>query len=781
MVDRSSENINLSNEERGILYVKTPVERRLFDIIERDKNKILEDLASGNFGNYFNDESKYYQDKVYPFYRELHGYFFDSNEIGAIFQSANLPDWKEKGTGSILDYLTEKIKEEKTAAKKEEDKRQPLIDRIIQLAFDNSEFIHDQYKEGFAVVNSGMNKKVIKLHSREFKLWMGKRFWDKERKGITQDVLTSALNTIEGKALFEGERVDLHNRVASHNGKIYYDMSDEEGRIIEIDNNGWRFTTNSPILFRREQHQKAQVEPKREGDLDKLWTYLNLSSDGDRVLFRSMLTSAFFPDIDHAIPVLHGQQGGGKTFTSECVKDLIDPSSLKTHALSKDEQSLILTLYHNWLTIFDNVSEVKDWQSDMLSRAVTGEGVSRRRLYTDDEEQMYNFRRNVMINGLIIPLTASDVMDRSLLFKIERFEQHGSKEKLEKEFERDKPEILGALFDLVSKTLKRIGKEDIEIPPGIRLYDFAVIGEAAARAVEEEDGHFLDLYLKKKADDNFEVIQSSLMGSVLYSLIADGTYRGAGDKYYDFLDEEEKWSGSPSELLEIFNFKAAELKIDKRAKEWKGSPKGLSNALEKLKTNFKAIGVEIERGREHEGRFIDILVNESCPLHKGKKPSQPSQPSRPDEDGDEGDEGDEKIPASKGEESGEKIKPKAPSEEKTTRTVNIDDIEKDGTIRPEAFDPDSQAKQSKEAQKRLEEENTLEEDGSLKTVIKSFVTDASKRDDRGAMVVALVNRLAIDRGYETKEVKAAIDRMIQEGELEFSQDDCGEFVKVPES
>jgi hypothetical protein len=735
---------SLSNEERGILYVKTPVERRLFDIIERDKNKILEDLRSGNFGKYFNDESKYYQDKVYPFYRELHGYFFDSNEIDAIFQSANLPDWKETGTESILYYLTEKIKEEKTAAKKEEDKRQPLIDRIIQLAFDNSEFIHDQYKEGFAVVNSGMNKKVIKLHSREFKLWMGKLFWDKEGKGITQDVLTSALNTIEGKALFEGEGVDLHNRVASHNGKIYYDMSDEECRIIEIDNNGWRFTTNSPVLFRREQHQKAQVEPKRGGDLDKLWTYLNLSSDGDRVLFRSMLTSAFFPDIDHAIPVLHGQQGSGKTFTSECFKDIVDPSSLKTQALSKDEPSLILTLYHNWLTVFDNVSEVKDWQSDILSRAITGEGVSRRRLYTDDEEQMYNFRRNVMVNGLIIPLTAPDVMDRSLLFKIKRFEQHGSKEKLEKEFERDKPEILSALFDLVSKTLKIKEEKDIEVPPGIRLYDFAAIGEAAAMAAGEKEGRFLDCYLQKKADDNFEVIETSLMGSVLHALIAD-------DK--SFLDEEQKWSGSPSQLLEIFNAKAAELKIDRRAQAWKGSPKGLSVELEKLKTNFRAVGIEIERGERHEGRFIKILVKDTHPFYKGN-----NRDNRGNRGGSlESLESHEKISICKGKE-----------------------LDEDGTIRPEAFDSDSQAKQSKEAQKRLEEENILEEDGNLKTLIRSFVTSASNHDERGAMVVASVNRIAKDQGLEKGEVKAAIDRMIQEGELEISQDDYGEFVKVPE-
>ena len=45
--------------------------------------------------------------------------------------------------------------------------------------------------------------------------------------------------------------------------------------------------------------------------------------------------------------------------------------------------------------------------------------------------------------------------------------------------------------------------------------------------------------------------------------------------------------------------------------------------------------------------------------------------------------------------------------EKTTRTVNIDDVKKDGTIRPEAFDKDFQAKQSKEARERLEKEGFL--------------------------------------------------------------------------
>jgi tRNA(Glu) U13 pseudouridine synthase TruD len=113
-----------------------------------------------------------------------------------------------------------------------------------------------------------------------------------------------------------------------------------------------------------------------------------------------------------------------------------------------------------------------------------------------------------------------------------------------------------------------------------------------------------------------EAIQSSLFGSVLYSLLENGGYTGAGDAKYPFLDENGKWMGSTSELLEIFNSKASALSIDRRQKEWKGSPRGLSTELEKLKTNFRGVGVVIERGREHEGRFINIYLKDWSPFYK---------------------------------------------------------------------------------------------------------------------------------------------------------------------
>ena len=106
----------------------------------------------------------------------------------------------------------------------------------------------------------------------------------------------------------------------------------------------------------------------------------------------------------------------------------------------------------------------------------------------------------------------------------------------------------------------------------------------------------------------------------------------------------------------------------------------------------------------------------------------------------------------------EDLKKKKTKLDKPTRTVNIEDIEEDGSIRPGASDK----KQDKE----------------LGELIKSFVIDATKEDDRGAMTVAMANRIANDYLYETAEVKAEIDKMVQEGELLMSEDDYGEYVKV---
>src|SRR4029450_8219225 len=68
--------------------------------------------------------------------------------------------------------------------------------------------------------------------------------------------------------------------------------------------------------------------------------------------------------------------------------------------LPNDPNELALLLARNYLPAFDNLDGIQPWQSDMLCRASTGGGISKRKLYTDDEEMVLSFRRGVVLNGI---------------------------------------------------------------------------------------------------------------------------------------------------------------------------------------------------------------------------------------------------------------------------------------------------------------------------------------------------------------------------------------------
>ena len=94
--------------------------------------------------------------------------------------------------------------------------------------------------------------------------------------------------------------------------------------------------------------------------------------------------------------MLHGSGGSAKTFLEELIKTVVDPSVIKTLTFLRDLNELIQQLSHNHVVYYDNISEMPDWISDQLCRAVTGSGSSKRALYTDDDDFIRSFIRCVM-------------------------------------------------------------------------------------------------------------------------------------------------------------------------------------------------------------------------------------------------------------------------------------------------------------------------------------------------------------------------------------------------
>jgi hypothetical protein len=274
-------------------------------------------------------------------------------------------------------------------------------------------------------------------------------------KAPNSEALSSALNVLEGMACFDGATHDLQNRVAYHEDAIWYDLTDERWRAIRIVGDGWQIRNDPPILFVRYGHQKPQVEPIGGGDIHKVFDFIPVSGSGPRLLLLVYLVACLVPDIPHPVPILHGPQGSGKTTAFRILRRLIDPSSVETLSFPRDNAELVQNLSHHWCPYFDNVTKLPVWQSDVLCRTVTGEGFTKRQLYTDDEDVVYSFRRCVGLNGINIAATKPDLLDRAILVGLDRIGTSARRTEtdLRTEFEKARPYILGGMLDTLSRAM----------------------------------------------------------------------------------------------------------------------------------------------------------------------------------------------------------------------------------------------------------------------------------------------------------------------------------------
>jgi hypothetical protein len=182
---------------------------------------------------------------------------------------------------------------------------------------------------------------------------------------------------------------------------------------VKIAQHGWSIeeSANVPIMFvMHSRNQIAQVLPSKQypGDiLDRFMSILNVKGEDNKLMLKCYVISLFIPAITKPVLILHGEQGAAKTALEELIRSVVDPSSAATLTFPGTIEELIQQLSHNYLAYYDNVSTISDWISDQLCRAVTGSGFSKRELYSNDSDIIYNFKRAIGFNG--INLVASKV------------------------------------------------------------------------------------------------------------------------------------------------------------------------------------------------------------------------------------------------------------------------------------------------------------------------------------------------------------------------------------
>jgi hypothetical protein len=101
--------------------------------------------------------------------------------------------------------------------------------------------------------------------------------------------------------------------VAEHDGRIYLDLADEQWRAIEIGRDGWQVITRPPVRFRRAAGMLPLRMPMRDGSLEALTSFFNLSSRNDFILVLTWLLAGLRQGGPYPLLAVSGEQGSANT------------------------------------------------------------------------------------------------------------------------------------------------------------------------------------------------------------------------------------------------------------------------------------------------------------------------------------------------------------------------------------------------------------------------------------------------------------------------------------
>jgi hypothetical protein len=237
---------------------------------------------------------------------------------------------------------------------------------------------------------------------------------------------------------------------------------------------------------------------------------------------------------------------------------------------------------------FDNLSDLSDWLSDAICRLSTGGGFTTRALYTDDEEQIFDAVRPIVLNGIPDFASRQDLVSRSVFVTLPPIPESRRRDESTfwAEFEQARPQVLGALLDAVSIALRNELTVQLDRLP--RMADFAKWVVAAEPALPWEPGTFIKVYAGNRAD----AIEATLDGDPLADLV-----KGFG-----------KWSGIATDLLTALNDKTDEATRNK--KDWYKQPRQVADALRRLAPALRQVDINVdfvkEKGSKNRRRIIEI-------------------------------------------------------------------------------------------------------------------------------------------------------------------------------
>jgi len=462
-------------------------------------------------------------------------------------------------------------------------KKKSVAQLLIELALKSGTLWHDSTGAGWIDFTVDGNLQTARIRSKRFRDFLSCVLWQREKRSVSSEGWSEAVNILEGLARFDGPEREAFLRVGKHNENIYIDLGTDDWRIIRVSPSGWEVIPyiNCPIRFYRPDCQLPLPIPTRDGFLDDLWQLLNVR-EADRPLVVGWLLSCLTPDGSKPILTLSGAKGAGKSSAASLLKKLTDPTKAGLLGTVDDSQTTAVAALNRWVLCYDNLTHLSLEQQNLLCRVSTGEGYARRTLYTDLEETCLEFRRPQILTGIDLVPTRPDLLDRCLIVRLERIpeDKRLTEEELETLTLSLLPGIYGALLDLLVVALRNLPTTKPATLP--RMADFYELCIAAGIP------GFSDSYASNIETGNQAAVEASPLAEGILALL------DVHDGY---------WEGTSTELVR----KLQELDPTNRDFQKLSASSVGKKLAASLRGDLAAVGVTVKQGKGNKGQRYLIL------------------------------------------------------------------------------------------------------------------------------------------------------------------------------
>lgn len=373
------------------------------------------------------------------------------------------------------------------------------IKKVFVSSSDSSQF--------YGIVEVNGHKESINLNSDSAISWLKVRYFEASEKFHGNEMYENVISLIRDKASFskDVEPTPISKRIHSDNKSIYVDLASPDWKLVKITEDETSIVEhgNDTPIFARGKSQSRIPEPNFEYTGNPLDEFTKLVRMDNEPTFKEHLICEFLAHVPTPIIVIIGQEDSAKSDRSALIKMLVDPSGDKLDEqlgqFGRNDDDLNVRFANNYMSIFDNLSDITPEQSDTLCKAVTGASYSKRQNYSDADEVVLKFQRKIILNGISVNIEHSDLVRRTINYFTERIP---SDEKLTRSQVMDKfkeilPDLYGQIFFVISEAIQYYDDvlENTKEIPG--MAEFSIWGECISRALGNEEGLFLKNYSEK--------------------------------------------------------------------------------------------------------------------------------------------------------------------------------------------------------------------------------------------------------------------------------------------